>query len=120
MFFSDRKCDDWEGWNHNFTPQWHLEQRRMKDLTQMQIDNNQKLAQMQIDNNQKLAQMQQRSDRRTALLFLWWTLIAIVLAVGQIAYPNGATGIHFPYEREEQTAATPTPISTTAPTPESR
>lgn len=103
----DRNCDRFYAWVEHFGPKWHYEDWRMRDLEEMRASNRMEIANMQKRSNDTLAQITKDHKETTEALkaivkdanedsnrwqfgFLAMTVVALVVAVGALAYPNGA------------------------------
>jgi hypothetical protein len=118
-----RNCQSWYRWRPGFSPQWHIEDRRMRQLEQERQTLLKDLAQMDqrsqeglrlaMESHTKIMQDSGREGRAWQLAFAAMTVIALILALGSLAYPNGAAWLDWIPGQ----ASTEAPVKTT-PTPE--
>jgi hypothetical protein len=119
-------CGSWYEWVEYFDPTWHYEDWRMlelersrqalaRDIAELDLrsaEEQTKIAEQHAKTADALLELSRRSDDQTKrynFLFAAIAVIALVLALGQIAYPNGIDGVHFPYAREELSTETAVP-----------
>jgi len=101
-------CPGWVQWITGFGPHWHMEQLIMLQLEEMRRANDLKIAELQQQSQKTLAEIavaqrevsadhlefvriSNRQVRNYNIAFLLLAFVAAVLAIGALAYPNGAT-----------------------------
>jgi hypothetical protein len=122
-----RDCDRFYAWVEHFGPKWHYEDWRMRDLEEMRSASRMDIAQMQKRSNEALAEIMKdhkeitealkavveeanNDTNRWQLAFFAMTLVALLLAVGALAYPNGASWLDWvPGQRSSDSQPAPTP-----------
>jgi hypothetical protein len=104
----DRNCDYWEAWQQGETAQECSQRLRMERLEQERREHTQRMAELQVESQKAIAEVAdaQRSISQDHLEFVKWssrqtdrvtrvllllTVAALILALGTLLYPTGAT-----------------------------
>jgi hypothetical protein len=104
-----RNCPEWYEWVEYFDPKWHYEDWRMKEITRT-------LANI-VKEQTTLSDRGERTNTRFNLLFVGIGLIAILIGLTPLVYPNGVHWAvdHAPGAVHEQRLQTTTPTPQATP-----